>query len=107
MNGRQDRRSKERILFAWGGAVNPDIFQVVMLICFGAAWPFSICRMLKTKKSHGKSVPFLIVLLVGYVSGVLFQYFGERNVIILLYIANALMVTADFLLTLKYRKAGA
>ncbi len=76
-----------------------------MLICFGAAWPFSIYRMLKTKKSQGKSVPFLIVLLVGYLSGILFQYFGERNMIICLYVLNALMVTIDFSLTLKYRRA--
>jgi hypothetical protein len=32
--------------------MNPDIFEALMLICFGAAWPFSIYKMLKTKKSR-------------------------------------------------------
>jgi len=81
----------------------PDIFEVIMLICFGAAWPFSIHRMLKTKTSHGKSLPFLAVILAGYISGVFFQYFGERNAVIFLYILNAAMVTIDIVLTIKYR----
>lgn len=84
--------------------MDADIFQVLMLICFGAAWPFSIYRMLKTRKSHGKSMLFLVVILLGYVSGILFQYFGERNAVILLYLLNAFMVAFDIVLTIKYRE---
>ncbi len=84
--------------------INPVIFEAMMLICFGAAWPFSIYRMLKTKKSQGKSVPFLVVLLFGYACGILFEYFGMRSAVIILYIINTLMVSADLMLTLKYRE---
>lgn len=84
--------------------MKPEIFETIMLICFGIAWPFSIYRMLKTKRSHGKSLAFIVVIFTGYVAGTLFQWFGERNAVIFLYLINAAMVLADFLLTLKYRE---
>ncbi len=82
--------------------MKPEIFEALMLVCFGAAWPFSIYRMLKTKKSHGKSRLFLSVILAGYVFGMLFQYFGERNAVIFLYFLNILMVSFDLILTIRY-----
>ncbi len=84
--------------------MNPSIFEVIMLICFGAAWPFSIYSMIKTKKSHGKSVHFLVIVIIGYLSGMCFQYFGNRNAVIFLYAFNAFMVTVDLVLTLRYRQ---
>lgn len=84
--------------------MNPDIFEALMLVCFGIAWPFSIHRMLKTKQSHGKSRLFLSVILVGYIFGMLFQYFGERNAVIFLYLINIVMVSFDLLLTMLYWK---
>jgi len=83
--------------------MNPDIFEALMLICFGAAWPFSIYKMLKTKESHGKSIHFLVVVLIGYVFGILFECFGQRNIVILLYILNTAMISIDLWLTIKYR----
>ena len=84
--------------------MNPDIFEVAMLICFGVAWPFSIYKMLKTKKSQGKSLVFIVVIFTGYIAGMLFQWFGTRNAAIFLYTINAAMVLVDFSLTLKYRE---
>jgi hypothetical protein len=84
--------------------MNPDIFEIVMLLCFGAGWPFSILAMLKTKRSEGKSVHFLVVILIGYIAGMFYQFFGERNAVIFLYILNTIMVSIDLVLTLKFRK---
>jgi hypothetical protein len=84
--------------------MNPDIFEVIMLVCFGAAWPFSIYKMLRTKKSQGKSIHFLVIILVGYTAGIFFEYFGERNAVILLYLLNSFMVALDLGLTIKYGK---
>lgn len=83
--------------------MNPDIFEVAMLICFGIAWPFSIYKMLKTKRSQGKSLVFIVVIFTGYIAGMLFQWFGARNAVIFLYMINAAMILVDFSLTLKYR----
>ncbi len=86
--------------------MNPDIFEIIMLVCFGVAWPFSIYKMLKTKRSLGKSVHFLIVILAGYIAGTLFEYFGERNAIIFLYLFNTFMVSFDLILTLRYGRSN-
>ena len=83
--------------------MNPDIFEAIMLICFGLAWPFSIFKLLKTKKAQGKSLIFLAVLLAGYISGLLFEWFGERNAVFFLYLLNMTMVITDLSLTIKYR----
>ena len=84
--------------------MNPDYFEALMLVCFGLAWPFSIYRMLKTKKSSGKSIPFVAIILLGYVSGTCYQWFGERDFVIYLYILNTAMVVMDIALTVKYRR---
>ena len=82
----------------------PDIFETVMLVCFGAAWPVSIVKMLRTKRSSGKSLAFLWIIFVGYICGIFFEAFGERNALICLYALNALMVLTDCILTFHYRK---
>ena len=86
-----------------GESMNPDIFEAMMLVCFGCAWPFSIYKTWKIKSSKGKSILFLSVILAGYIFGILFELFGEFNDVIYLYILNASMVAADTLLTYRYR----
>ena len=83
--------------------MNPDIFEGIMLVCFGCAWPLSIYKTWKTKTSRGKSLFFLTVILIGYISGILFEIFGDLNFVIYLYLINILMVIADLVLSIKYR----
>ncbi len=83
--------------------MNPDIFEAIMLVCFGCAWPFSIYKSWKTKSSSGKSLFFVSILLVGYISGILFQVFGEFNDVIYLYGLNFFLVVVDLALTIRYR----
>ena len=83
--------------------MNPDIFEGIMLVCFGCAWPLSIYKTWKTKTSRGKSLFFLTVILIGYISGILFEFFGDLNFVIYLYLINILMVVTDLVLSIKYR----
>lgn len=82
---------------------NTKIFEAIMLICFGVAWPLSIVRLVKAKNSFGKSIPFLFVILTGYLSGILHKTFVHKDEVIYLYILNAIMVSVDIILTIKYR----
>ncbi len=84
----------------------PMIFEAIMLICFGLAWPFSIYRMYKTKKSAGKSTFFLSIILLGYIAGMAFKYTGNFDFIFYLYMLNCGMVSLDLFLVLEYRKNG-
>jgi hypothetical protein len=85
-------------------SINPQIFEATMLICFGSAWPASIYRVWKAKCSEGKSIYYLIIVFIGYMAGILFEFFGAHSSVIYLYLLNAAMVLIDTALTIKYRK---
>ncbi len=72
-----------------------SIFEIIMLISFGAAWPFSIYKSYKSKSIAGKSVVFLIVVIIGYIAGILHKIFYQYDNVIYLYVLNLLMVSTD------------
>jgi hypothetical protein len=74
-----------------------------MLVCFGAAWPVSIYKSLKTRAVAGKSLFFLIIILVGYAAGILHKLIFHYDLVIFLYALNAGMVSLDIVLYLRNR----
>ncbi len=82
-------------------------FEIVMLVCFGSAWPFSIYRSWKSKTVKGKSLVFLLIVLAGYLSGILHKLFFNYDMVIYLYCVNFALVMADTALYLRYRKSDA
>ena len=66
-----------------------------MLICFGAAWPMNIAKSLKTKSTKGKSLSFLLTIMVGYVSGITHKILYSQDIVMVLYIINLVMVSID------------
>lgn len=79
-------------------------FETIMILSFGAAWPFSIYRSWKSRSTKGKSPLFLGVILVGYIAGLLHKIFYSMDLVIILYGLNTLMVSLDILLFLRNRK---
>ncbi|MDO5581052.1 MAG: hypothetical protein Q4G69_07935 [Planctomycetia bacterium] len=79
-------------------------FEIGMLICFGFSWPFSIHTMLRTGRTEGKSLLFLLLVMVGYVFGVLHKAFYHLDVVILLYGFLFVVVLADFLICIYLRR---
>jgi hypothetical protein len=80
-----------------------SFFEIGMLICFGAAWPFSIYKTIRYKRVDGKSAPFLIIVLLGYLSGIAHKALYSFDAVIYLYIVNAIMVIIDTSLYFAYR----
>lgn len=78
-----------------------SIFEMLMLLCFGAAWPFSIYKSYKSKSVAGKSPYFLLILILGYIFGILNKIFFNYDGVVYLYILNLIMVTTDFILYLR------
>mgnify|MGYP001580382687 FL=1 len=72
-----------------------------MLACFGAAWPVSIYKSYTSRTTAGKSVIFLIIVLIGYVAGILHKIFFNLDFVIWLYVINAVMVSIDILLYMR------
>ena len=78
-------------------------FEALMIICFGAAWPFSIFKSYHSRKTGGKSVVFLYVVLLGYVSGCIHKLRCSMDPIIWLYALNGVMVSIDIFLFYRNR----
>lgn len=81
-----------------------SIFEMLMLLCFGAAWPFSIYRSYKSKSVAGKSPYFLVILIFGYIFGILNKILYNLDFVIYLYCLNLIMVTTDLVLYFKNSK---
>lgn len=75
--------------------MNGSPFEAAMLICFGAAWPFSIIKSWTSRTTKGKSLAFLLILIVGYTSGIIHKVVYSFDKVILLYILNFIMVGID------------
>lgn len=84
-----------------------SVFEAMMLICFGVAWPFSIYKSWKSRTCNGKSVIFLYIILLGYVSGVTHKLLYSRDWVIALYALNGVMVLIDILLFYRNARLGA
>ena len=77
----------------------PQIFETVMLICFGLSWPISVLKSLTSHSTRGKSVVFIIAIIIGYISGILGKVLnGQINYVLTLYVINLVMVSTDLVL---------
>ena len=80
-----------------------NVFEALMLICFGASWPMSIWKTIKVKNPMGKSVIFLCLAETGYISGIIYKI-EHFDWVIALYILNGTMVAIDLLLVIYYNR---
>ena len=81
-----------------------SIFELVMLLCFGVAWPFSIHKSLTSLSIKGKSLAFLLIVWFGYLAGVLHKIFYHPDIIIVFYAINLTMVSVDAVLYLRNKR---
>jgi len=82
-----------------------SVYEIIMLVCFGAAWPFSIYKSYKSKSAQGKSALFLVIILIGYVAGILNKVFYDFDNVVYLYGLNMIMVALDLVLYLRNRNS--
>jgi hypothetical protein len=81
-----------------------SIFEGLMLVCFGLSWPISIAKALRTKTVSGKSPLFMSIVIAGYASGIIHKVLYARDLIIILYIINLVLVAVDMSLYFKYSR---
>lgn len=81
-----------------------SIFEAGMLICFGIAWPISLVKSYKSRSTGGKSPLFSIVIIVGYLLGITHKILYSCDFVMVLYILNLLMVSADLCLWFRNRR---
>ena len=73
-----------------------QIFEIIMLICFGISWPISVYKSIRSKSTKGKSVVFIIAIIIGYISGVIGKIVNHQiSYVIILYCINLIVVSID------------
>lgn len=76
-----------------------EIFESIMLICFGISWPISVYKSIISKSTGGKSAVFSVVILIGYIFGILGKIVSNNiNYVLVLYIFNFIVVSIDLAL---------
>ncbi len=74
-----------------------QIFEVIMLICFGLSWPISVFKSIKSKSTKGKSIVFLMAIIIGYISGIIGKIVNDNiSYVLILYCVNLFVVLLDF-----------
>jgi hypothetical protein len=83
--------------------IDPKIFEALMLLCFGSSWPFAVSKTIKTRSVQGKSILFLFLIFIGYVSGVVYKVTSNFDHVIWIYCLNGTMVFIEILLFFRYQ----
>ncbi len=80
-----------------------EILEIIMIVSFGASWPLNVMKSYKARTTKGKSLPFLLLILFGYVAGIASKFvneaymanIGQKWYVLFFYFLNFIMVSAD------------
>ncbi|MCQ2271383.1 MAG: hypothetical protein MJZ72_01135 [Bacteroidales bacterium] len=79
-----------------------SIWEILMLLCFACSWPVSIVKSLRTKIVLGKSPIFMVIIIIGYIFGIIHKICNDFDLVTFLYLFNLLIVSADLCLYFYY-----
>ena len=75
-----------------------EICEILMLVCFGFSWPLNAIKSYKARTTKGKSLPFVLLILTGYVFGItgkLVNPNGYHWYVMVVYLLNFFFVSID------------
>ena len=86
-----------------------ELFEIIMIVSFGASWPLNLMKSYKARTTKGKSLAFLCLILFGYVAGITSKFLNEAYMasfaskwyVLFFYVLNFLMVFADLLMYVR------
>lgn len=88
-----------------------EILEIIMIVCFGMSWPMNVMKSYKARTAKGKSLMFLLFILIGYVAGITSKFvneaymanFADKWYVLFFYFLNFIMVFADLCLYIRNR----
>ena len=82
-----------------------QIFEFIMLACFGLSWPISVYKSIKSKSTQGKSIVFIIAIIIGYITGIIGKIVNHQlTYVLIIYCFNLIVVSVDLVLFFINRK---
>ena len=89
-----------------------ELLEIIMILSFGASWPFNVVKSYKARTAKGKSPVFMLLIILGYIAGIASKFlnetymaaFAEKWYVLFFYFLNLIMVGADLALYLRNRR---
>ena len=83
-----------------------EIFEIIMVLSFGASWPINIIKSYRARTAKGKSLAFLCLVFFGYIAGIISKFlndaymasFATKWYVLVFYCLNLVMVGMDLIL---------
>ncbi len=76
--------------------IMPQLLEAAMLICFGFSWPMSVVKNYKAKTAKAMSLPFILLIITGYVAGIAAKILTHNiNFVLVVYVVNLVIVSAN------------
>ena len=73
-----------------------EVFESVMLICFGLSWPMSVVKNIRAHSAKAMSLPFILLIIIGYIAGITAKICaGNYSFVLLIYGINLMFVAAN------------
>lgn len=83
-----------------------ELFEILMIVCFGMSWPMNVIKSWRARTTKGKSLPFLLLISVGYVFGIAGKLISGayKWYVLFFYVLNLVMVLTDLALYFRNLK---
>ncbi len=77
-----------------------ELFEIFMIVLFGASWPMNVIKSFKSKTTKGKSIIFLFLIFSGYIFGIAGKLIAAnfKWYVLFFYFLNLIMVGIDIVL---------
>lgn len=89
-------------------AVLGDLFEILMLLGFAAAWPFNIAKAWRSRTAVGTSIHFMVVIELAYLCGMVSKVVGDDvNYVLAFYVLDFVLVGMAIALYVRNRRLDA
>ena len=86
-----------------------EIFEIIMVVSFGASWPFNVMKSYRARTAKGKSLVFLLLIFFGYIAGIISKLTADsfKWYVLFFYVLNLIMVGTDLILYARNKRLDA
>ena len=83
-----------------------EVFESVMLVCFGLSWPMSVVKNIRAHSAKAMSLPFILLIIAGYVAGITAKICaGNYSYVLAIYVVNLAFVAANLVVYFINRRS--
>ena len=84
------------------------VLEALMLVCFGFSWPLNVRKAYKARTAKGMSLSFIILIITGYVAGIMAKVMnGQFNYVLAVYFLNLAIVMSNLLVYFRNKNLDA